>query len=114
MSMEAVWTVRFGPEGAPESELNGGVAMIETNRIFGGDSGYAYIGDIKVNAAAVDGTLKIVRHNAQIVSMYGLDENEFELTFSGERVSDTRVEGKLQRQGYPSAMLVLTRLTELP
>ena len=114
MSIEAIWTIRFGPIEALESELNGGVAMIESQRVFGGDAGYAYVGDIAVVAQTVNGKLTIKRHNPSWTSMYNRDEDEFQLTFSGTLVSDSRIEGHLFRPGFPSARLLLTRFAELP
>jgi hypothetical protein len=40
---EGLYVVEFGDVGTAATR-NGGVAVLETNRIFGGDSGYYYLG----------------------------------------------------------------------
>jgi hypothetical protein len=114
VSVEAVWTVRFGSSQALEADLNGGVAIIESGRIFGGDSGYAYIGDLEVAAQTVKGKLRILRHDPQVNSMYGVDEDEINLTFTGTIVNPDRIEGSLHRPGASSARLLMKRFAELP
>lgn len=112
-SIEAMWTVRFRGPGGAVGDLNGGVAIIESGRLMGGDSGYAYIGPIKVSGESVTGTLKIIRHDPNIESIFG-DVDEFEIGFNGRRVSDTRIEGELLFQGHAAAGFFMNRLAELP
>lgn len=114
MSIEGMWTVRFGPAQATEADLNGGIAVIESGRVMGGDSGYAYLGSIEVAAQSVNGKLRIKRHDRQVASMYGRDEEEFELGFTGTRIGEDRIEGTLHRPGAPAARLLLKRFAELP
>jgi hypothetical protein len=115
-SIEALWTVRFGAVGADVSEMNGGVAVMESGRMFGGDSAYAYLGKFNIEGSKVTGTLTIIRHNfsPDFASIYGTNEKHFPLTFSSTRVGDDRIVGRLQRKGYPDADLVLDRLSSLP
>ena len=114
--IEACWTVRFGAVGAPEGQMNGGVLVFETGRIFGGDSAYAYLGNYVLNGAELSGALRILRHNDDpaFVSLYGSNETSFDLTFSGNRTSGDTIKGRLHRQSYPDAALALKRLADLP
>ena|SRR5438270_8563610 len=114
MNIEALWTVRFGSAQTPDHELEGGVAVIESGRVLGGDSGYAYVGSVDVKNHKVSGRLRVIRHNPNVSSVYGLDENEFELAFEGVLLSNERMEGELRRSGYQAARFVFTRLAELP
>jgi len=109
-----MWTVRYGRIDAIESDLAGGVAVIESGRLFGGDSGYAYKGEVNTAGHTITGTLTIIRHDPSVMSIYGRDEDQFELAFEASRVSDARIEGSFKRPGFPSARLVMTRIAELP
>jgi hypothetical protein len=48
-SVEGLYVVEFGDVQAQGIYRNGGVAVLETLRIFGGDSGYYYVGNFSVN-----------------------------------------------------------------
>ena len=107
MSVEACWTVRFGPAN------DGGVAVLESGRIYGGDSGYAYLGSYEVDGERVAGRLTIIRHNPQIRSIFG-NAARFDLSFAVSRISDDSYRGALNAPGLPNAQLTLNRLAELP
>lgn len=115
MTVEALWTVRFG-DGASDQELNGGVAVLETGRIFGGDSAYAYVGRYQVSGDELIGDLRVIMHNSSddFVSLYNTREPEFRVSFDVRRRDDGSWEGVLARAGHPNARLILRRLAELP
>jgi hypothetical protein len=49
-AIEALYVVEFGDVALGGQQYrNGGVAVLETNRIFGGDSGYYYVGTFSSN-----------------------------------------------------------------
>ena len=61
-------------------DLNGGVVVVETGRIFGGDSGYFYIGSIEPSGTGLwNATVTINRHDPNIVSYFG-DIDSIELS----------------------------------
>lgn len=111
-----MYTVRFDhPDGA-EMELGAGVAVIETGQLFGGDSGYAYVGPVEVAGDRVSGRLRILRHDPAITSVFG-DVDYFELDFDGRRVSDDRIEGELRLADNPlmePGTFQMERRAELP
>lgn len=115
-TIEALWTVRFGQMGTPEASLEGGVAVMESGRIFGGDSGYAYLGSYDLSGSTISGDLHIIRHGdpKHWQSVYGLQEAEFKAGFEGTRKGDDLIVGALKRPGFPDGQLVLRRLAELP
>lgn len=113
-SIEGLWAVRFGSAQSREADLEGGVAMIESGRIFGGDSGFAYVGTVEIAAQKVEGELTIIRHNPKVSSIYGRNEDRFQLKFSGSRVNERRIEGNLNRPGFPGGRLVLTWVADAP
>lgn len=112
-SLEAMWTIRFDAPLGESFELRGGVAVIESSRLFGGDSGYAYLGNVDVEGDAIRGSLRIIRHDPNIQSLFG-DVDEFDLSFEGRRLSDDRIEGRLQVRGFPPGVFFMQRLAELP
>jgi hypothetical protein len=113
-SVEACWTVRFGDPTAPAEELNGGIIVLESGRLFGGDSGYAYLGRYEVQGDQVVGALRSIRHHPGVNSMYGRDEDVLELDFRMQRSGDNLVLGELVRPGFPNGKVILRRLAELP
>jgi len=113
MSVEACWTVRFGDPRSPSVEMNGGIVVLESGRIFGGDSGFAYLGTYSVTDAVVEGSFEAIQHDAQVGSIYGDGVARFRANFTVS--GDERMKsGEIKRDGYPSARLVLKRFAELP
>lgn len=112
-SIEAMWTVRFeSPDGA-EMELRGGVAVFESGRLFGGDSGYAYLGGYEVKGDTVSGSLTVLRHDPTIISVFG-DVDRIEGFFNATRTSDDHMSGTFLSAGFPAASVELRRFAELP
>jgi hypothetical protein len=66
LQIEGLYVVEFGDVaigGQTYTYWNGGVAVLETNRIFGGDSGYYYVGNYTIQDSQFEATVKIVKHN---------------------------------------------------
>jgi hypothetical protein len=116
MSIEALFAVRFGHVGAPYPDRNGGVVVLESGRLFGGDSWYAYTGHYSVAGAHVTGQLHAVRHFQQpgTQSAWGTQEAEFDVQFD-VHVNDTFSEanGTISR-GSMALGAKLIRVAELP
>jgi hypothetical protein len=62
-SLEALYVVHFADLANPHRFLNGGVVVLETLCVFGGDSGYYYTGSYKVNGKALEVSATITQHN---------------------------------------------------
>ena len=78
--IEGLWVIKLLTPDDPSMDLNGGVVVIETDRIFGGDSGYFYIGSLRPaeqNTWSV--AVQITRHDPNIESIFG-DTDKIELT----------------------------------
>jgi hypothetical protein len=112
MSIEALWTVRFGDP----NELQGGVIVLETGRMFGGDSIYAYSGRFDLDGGSISAELDVIRHNFTegLGNIYGTDEPRFRVRFEGQREGEDRITGRLIREGYPDGVIVMERLEPLP
>jgi hypothetical protein len=68
MSLEALWAVTFGTGqhsslGAMEN-IGWGVIVFETNRIFGGDTCFYYVGhfDYNLRDQTIAGEVEVIRH----------------------------------------------------
>jgi hypothetical protein len=117
MSIEALWAVRFGHAGSPNIGLNGGVVVLESGRLFGGDSWFAYVGNYTVLGDQISGTFKAFRHmaDANSESAWGTQETEFSVSFGvvvdgghGSAIGD------MTRTNIGTLKLRLVRIAELP
>lgn len=77
--MDGFWTARFvTPMGS-----GGGVAYFTANEVFGGDSGFTYLGSYQVNGTNIVTKLKITPHSTGIPSVFGSTAQAFDLTITG-------------------------------
>ena len=65
MTVEVCNAVLFGHLGTPNLGMNGGVVVLETERLFGGDFLYAYTCSYQLAGNTVTGQLHAVRHYHQ-------------------------------------------------
>ena len=112
--LEALYVVEFG-DIAGFGYRNGGVAVLETNRIFGGDSGYYYIGDFSVFGDRIEASVRITKHNPSWTNAFGDDAIQFEIKLSG-RIGNEVNEALMERTDRPGLRLPLrlTRRATLP
>ncbi|WP_294124086.1 GrlR family regulatory protein [Sphingomonas sp.] len=71
MSIEGMWAAYFGDFAG--QQVNSGIAVLETGRIFGGDSMMAYLGQYEVNDGVISGEIKIWSFNPhlEVVTAFG-------------------------------------------
>jgi hypothetical protein len=87
--MNGFWTAKFvTPFGS-----GGGVAYFTANEVFGGDSGFTYLGTYQVNGAEIVAKLRIAPHFAGIPSVFGSTSQPFDLTITGS-VQGNQMNGK--------------------
>lgn len=116
MSVEALYAIRFGHAGSPGLPLNGGVVVLETERLFGGDSWYAYTGTYTLQGSTVTGQLHALRHfdQAGTESAWGTQESEFDVQFTATMTQgQSEANGTISRGGA-QLTLKLVRVAELP
>ncbi len=95
--LNGLWTVEFS------SALNivgKGVLVLSDGRLFGGDSGYYYSGNFKVDGNTVSGTIEATRFDINSVSVFG-DIGDFSLSFDGT-VSGATIDGLAKLKDIPS------------
>jgi len=114
-SLEAVWTVRFGWPAARREDWEGGVLAFFSNRIVGGDSVMAYVGNYDTDGDQISGRMTIMRHNYPEGSEASYEDQElrFEVAFEGTHSSDEII-GRVMLQGRPDASITMKRLAPLP
>ena len=103
--IEALYVVHFGDLASPDGYINGGVVVLETERVFGGDSGYYYTGSYRVDAEALQVNATIERHNPTW-SVWGDQAPKFDILLTGRRRDGGSViEGRMRRLDKPGLSL---------
>ena len=110
MGIEALWSMRFG------AEVEGsGVVVLETERIFGGDARYYYLGEYKVEGKTISAIVKVQHYHGEPRSIFG-----YQKRFTVHSRCEIKEDGTIQCYGQMQDCLdgqmavVLTRLADLP
>jgi len=109
--LEAMWSLEF-----ISSQQRGGygIAVLETGRIFGGDSSCIYIGSYEVKNDIVHALVKVTNDRGILQTIFG-DLKEFTLVLNGRADQDSFVlEGHMQEHPEQRMDVRLTRRAELP
>ncbi len=111
-SLEALWTAEFGDEGG---WMNGGVVVLETNRVFGGDSNYYYVGKFSAAATEIRAEVRAVHYQGEARDAFGGNETDYTVQLRGKQVGEV-IEGEMYKTDKPQNTLRLrmTRRAELP
>jgi len=109
--LEALWSDEFlsNVEG-----FGAGVVVLESGRIFGGDSQYFYTGTYEVNSGTLSGEINVTHYFGPANSIFGPDQN-FTLRVSG-KIEAPIMQGRGFRVDNPDLGVAfrLTRRAELP
>ena len=109
--IEALWSVLFASN---HQGFGAGVAVFETGRILGGDSGYTYIGSYEVKNGVMTAEVVISKYMAAGTSVFG-DLQQFTLRLEGVPKYDAfEVLGYVAEQPASKIVIQLTRRAELP
>ena len=111
--VEALYVIEFG-DVAVAGRPNSGVIVLETNRIFGGDSGFYYLGEYTVKDGTVTARADIIRHQDGWTSAYGPYNGPFELKMSGRIVGRNIVGTMVHMSNQQRLRLVLRWKANLP
>lgn len=117
--LEGLWVVKFTDPNNPGRSINGGVVVVETQRILGGDSGYYYTGE--VSQGQTQGTWKckltVVRHDKTVSSIFGdIDNINLQGLLTRKKINnsnDPLIHADLHGQGH-SVLAILKRVAKLP
>lgn len=116
MSIEALWTIEYGQldiNGNSVAWTNGGVIIFETNRVFGGDSSYHYLGKYEIQNQTVTGNMDIEHYHGSLDTAFGIATTSFPITFTGKR-QGTIINGTATLNGVGTIPIRLTWRKDLP
>jgi hypothetical protein len=109
--LEALWSVEFVSN---LKMFGAGVVVLETGRVFGGDSAYYYLGTCQVKNDIFKAEIKVIHYAGQAFSIFGpLDK--FNLKLSGkiqEPIMELR--GFLVENPQMKILIRLTKRADLP
>lgn len=95
--MNGLWTVEFGSSAGI---AGAGVAVFRDGKIMGGDSGYYYIGEYRLDSNHIVGSLNVIPFAPNIQSVFGTTGRTLKLKLDGSLASPTSA----TLQGYPEDM----------
>ena len=97
MSLEALWTVRFGSN---VGGVGAGIVVFETGRIFGGDQDYIYLGKYSVtpDGKQLSADVDVSNHSGNLRSIFG-PLNQFTLHIEAPVPAATTVGAIMQANG---------------
>ena len=114
-NVEAVWAVRFGWRMAQEQDCEAGVLALFSNRMVGGDSVMAYIGNYETDGKQIIAKLSIMRHNYPSGGKGHYEDHELHFNVALEgTVLDDEIIGSMMRPGRADANFSMRRFAPLP
>jgi hypothetical protein len=87
MSVDGLWTVEFEVPGSGH-KVNAGVVLLQAGRIYGGDSGYYYLGSYVVTGDAVSGDVQATHYHGPATTAFGDTTTAFSVQLSGKQNPD--------------------------
>jgi hypothetical protein len=111
---EALYVLEFG-DIYNRTIKNGGIAVLETNRIFGGDSGFYYLGTYSVSGDQIFAKVHVTNYNSLVSDVWGLGVKKFDLTING-KINGKLIEGEMSLDNNSNLKLFVrfTKMEELP
>ena len=105
----------YGVEFLSNSEGIGyGVAVLETNRILGGDTSFVYIGEYEIENGVIYAKIKCTNDREVKESIFG-EINKFNLELTGKIARDEFIlQGHMVEHPSHKIAVKLTRRAELP
>lgn len=117
-SVEALWTVDFDTAAGT---VNTGVVILETLRIFGGDSESYYRGRYELLGQQITATVEVTRYRVgAVLTAWGDNAPVFQVRLTGTILDplpgtiNVRMSGQMHREGFPPLGVRMVRRAELP
>jgi hypothetical protein len=100
---------------ASSSDEGSGVVVFETERIFGGDAQYYYLGDYKIKGTKIEANVKARHYSGEPYSIFGY-RTKFTVQLRGQLEGSDVMTCQGHLQGEPGNQLgiVLRKLADLP
>jgi hypothetical protein len=112
---EALYVVQFGDVAHGGHYRPGGVLVLWANRIFGGSSGYYYLGEYSADEKTLEFSAKIVKHDPAAEDPFG-ERTAFFNVVGQLAIGAEIMEGQMERPDHPGLPLPLRliRKEDLP
>ena len=111
MNIEALYSVEFLSN---QNIFGSGVAILETQRVLGGDANYTYIGDYHVQNNIFTARVNVSLYGNNPFSIFG-NRRQFTLILSGNASAQTfDAQGQIENEPQNRIVIRLTRRAELP
>ena len=114
MSIEALWAVNFRGKWG----LGSGVAVFETDRIFGGDSGWYYLGSYELTNRNLRAEVCVYHYGEDVLSVTGHHPGEkFKINIVGQLASSDEITAcgtVVDRDPNDKLEFSMRRLADLP
>jgi hypothetical protein len=109
--IEALWTIEFV---STEGNIGAGVVIFETNRVFGGDVSFYYLGSYEVKNGELTSRVKVTHYFGEPLSIFGTLK-EFTIYLSGKiEVPVMTARGYLEEDPKLKIAVRCTRRADLP
>ena len=100
--ISGLWSVRYhGPQGD-----GGGVVVLESGRLLGGDSGYTYSGSYREEGDRISAEVDVANFDNSIRNVLGIPGN-FKLLIEG-KLTGNDIKGIAALAGMPDSKVVVT------
>ena len=112
MSVEALWTVEYDVAG---EWRNGGVMVLEMNRVFGGDTQYYYRGRYSVAWAKgeMEADVTVTHYHGERATPWGDDATAAMVKLWG-KFDEAQITGRMIRPGFKQLPFRMTKRASLP
>jgi len=111
VSLEALWTVQFE---IPGGNLNGAVVVLKSGRIYGGDSGYYYLGSYTISGDTISGDVQATHYHGPGRTAFGDETASFSVQLSGKVNPDQdHIVGRAIRPRLGQVLLKMTKRAPL-
>ena len=114
MSVEGLWCFQTSSVADPTTYQDGGVVVLETGRVLGGDSAFAYVGDYEVSGSEIAARVRVYQWNkayGDIETVFGMKgpDIDYVVHLRGKRDGDF-IHGVIIPEQAPDAQLPIRML----
>ena len=97
MTIEALWTAEFQTAQGWDT---GGVVVLETNRLYCGDSQYYYVGSCNMVGNEIEAKLSVNHYFGPISTAWATSEKKFSVNIRG-KIEGNTITGVMFRPEFP-------------
>ena len=102
-NIEGLWVIEFSIDLTQWQ--NGGILVLETQKILGGNSKYYYVGEYHIFEGKLIANARIQHHSGLPYTAFGDNSKDFNITLKeAKRDQNNYIEGLLVREGFPGKL----------